>query len=138
MANGDYFRLSRSIAVGLGDAFLPDAGTQFPVMTFASRRGEFTCLNGCFLLGHDRRLLPVYGASNFTLATVGAPDPTNVSLSIGFEDVALVCWPAEFTGWSLYWNTNLSSNGWQLVPGARCLFADTNVVAEKFYRLHKP
>jgi hypothetical protein len=60
-----------------------------------------------------------------------------VSLSIGFEDAALVCWPAEFTGWSLYWNTNLNFNEWHLIPEATYRFVDTNVVPEKFYRLRK-
>jgi hypothetical protein len=104
-------------------------------MSFASRRGQCTCLNGLFLLGNDRRLLPVYSASALTLATVAAPDPTNVSLSIGFEDAALVCWPAEFTGWSLYWNTNLNFSEWYLVPGDGNQFVDPEVTREKFYRL---
>lgn len=76
--------------------------------------------------------------SDLKLATVAADDPTNISLSIGFEEAALVSWPAEFVGWSLCPNTSLNSGGWQHVSGASHRFVDTNVVPEKFYRLRKP
>ncbi len=131
-------KLAGSVGVRLADGFLPNDGMSFPVISFASRTGEYTCLNGFFLLSHERRLLPLYGATALTLATVAAPDPTNVSLKVAFGDAALVCWPAEFTGWSLYWNTNLTFTNWHLVPEATHRFVDTDGAPEKFYRLQRP
>jgi len=53
--------------------------------------------------GHFTQLLP--GTMNFELG-VTAQHPS-----------AIVCWPAEFVGRTLYWNTNLNATHWTLLPG---------------------
>ncbi|MBN2505270.1 MAG: hypothetical protein JXQ71_01110 [Verrucomicrobia bacterium] len=81
---------------------LTNAGT----VTFASRLGEFSGCDYCILLGKGRRLLPVYGETSLTLATVAASEPEGVLLQVTVAGDALVSWPAEFTGYQLYWSTN--------------------------------
>jgi hypothetical protein len=84
-------------------------------------------------------LTPVYGATNFTLATVAAPEPTNVPLHVAVDGRALVCWPVEFPGYELLWSTNLGQTNWTLLAGVTNRWLEAPPLPpEKFYRLHKP
>ena len=132
-------RLRGSIGVRWADGYLPEPGTDFPVMTFDSHKGEFCCLDNLLLLGHGRRLTPVYSSTNLTLATRTAPEPTTVPLRVTVDGDALVCWPAEFSGRELYWSTNLSQTNWTLLPGVTSHHLETPpLVREKFYQLRNP
>jgi hypothetical protein len=131
--------LRGSIGLHWGEGYLPEPGTDFPVMTFASRQGEFCCFDNFLLLGQGRRLTPVYSATSLTLATSTAPEPTAVPLRVTVEGGALVCWPVEFSGYELYWSTNLSRTNWTLLPDATNHFLESPPLArEKFFRLRKP
>jgi hypothetical protein len=49
---------------------------------------------------------------------------------------ALISWPAEFTGYELYWSTNLPGTNWTLIPGATNRWIEAQPLArEKFFRL---
>jgi len=127
------------VGVRWSDGFVPGPGTNFPVMTFASRQGEFNGYDHCILLGQGRRLVPVYSATSFNLITVAAPEPEAVPLHVVLDGDALVAWPAEFTGYELYWSTNLAQTNWTRLPGATNHWIEPPPLAwEKFYRLHKP
>jgi hypothetical protein len=127
------------VGVRWSDGFVPAPGTNFPVMTFASRRGEFSCYDNCILLGQGRRLVPVYSATSFNLNTVAAPEPEGVPLHVVVDGGALVAWPVEFTGYELYWSTNLGGTNWTLIPGATNRWLEfPPLPPAKFYRLHKP
>lgn len=103
--------------VEVADGYLSGPGTEFQVMTFESRDGEFDCQNGFILLGKGRRLKAHHAPNSLTLSTLTAPEPTAVPLTLTVEDgAALVAWRLEFSGYELYWNTNLSQMNWTLIP----------------------
>lgn len=130
--------LRGTVGVRWGDGYMPSPGTNFPVLTFASRNGEFCCFDNFLLLGQGRRLTPVYGATTLTLAAVAAPEPTSVPLRVTVDGGTLVCWPVEFPGHRLYWTTNLSFTNWTLISGSTDRWLESPPLArEKFFRLHK-
>ncbi len=132
-------KLRGNIGVCWSDGYLPEPGKNFPVMTFASHSGEFCCFDNFLLLDQGRRLTPVYTSTSLTLATAAAPEPTNVPLRVAVDGGALVCWPVEFSGYELYWKTNLSVTNWTLLPGVTNRFLESLPLArKKFFRLHKP
>lgn len=131
--------LRGTVGVRWSEGYVPSPGTDFPVMTFAARHGEFCCFDNCILLGQGRRLVPVYSATNLTLATVTAPEPTMVPLRVTVDGGAIACWPVEFSGYELYWCTNLEEQLWTLAPGVTNRFLESPPLpGQKFYRLHKP
>lgn len=131
--------LRGTIGVLWSDGYVPSSGTNFPVLGFASRSGEFCCFDNFLLLGQGRRLMPVYTSTSLTLATAAAPEPTNIPLRVAVDGGVLVCWPVEFPGYELYWSTNLYVTNWMLIAGATNRFLETPpLVQEKFFRLHKP
>ena len=131
--------LRGSIGVLWDQGYVPSPSTNFLVLTFASRKGEFCCFDNFILLGQGRRLAPVYGASSLTLTTVATPEPTSVPLRVTVDGGALVCWPAEFRGYELYWSTNLDQSSWTLLPGVTNHFLEPPpLTKEKFFLLHKP
>lgn len=129
--------LSGRVNVEFAGGYLPEPGTNFPVMAFASHNGEFDFPNGFFLLGHGRRLEPAYTATSVVLATVAAPEPTEVPLGIASEDgTVMVAWPLEFTGYSLYSKTNLLESGWTPVSGSGNQYLELPPLPPtKFFRL---
>jgi hypothetical protein len=128
-----------TIGVRLADGYLPAPGDAFNVLAFASHTGDFTCHNGFLFLGQNRRLLKQYAGTSLTLATVSAPDPTDVVLSVGAQQTsAIVCWPTEFVGYSLYAATNLTTPEWTPQPSVTNRYLETPMASEKFFRLSKP
>ena len=132
--------LSGCINVEWASGYLPEPGTNFAVMTFVSRVGEFDCHNGFLLLGQGRRLTPVYAPTSLTLSTIAAPEPTEIPLSVTVKSSsALVAWPLEFTGYELYWSTNLGLSSWTLISGATNRWFESPPLArEKYFRLQEP
>ena len=117
--------------------FVPAPGMNFPVVTFASRNGEFCCFDNCFLLGQGRRLEPIYTATSLTLSAVAASEPTSVPLRAVVDDSgALVHWPLEFSGYGLYWSTNLSRTNWIFISSTTNRYLEAPPLpSEKFFRL---
>jgi hypothetical protein len=131
--------LAGTIGVTLADGYLPNPGDAFNVMTYEHRAGDFACYNGFLFLGQDRRLLMQYGSTNLSLVTVSLPDPTNVAPRITVEyPAALICWPTEFTGYSLWASTNLNFTNWTVIPGITNRFLDTPMLRERYFRLRQP
>ena len=129
--------LRGTVGVLWGQGIVPLPGTDFPVLTFASHQGEFCCFDHSILLGQGRHLEPVYTATSFTLATVAASEPADIPLRVVVDGSgALVHWPMEFSGYELYWSTNLAQANWTLISGAtnRC-FELAPLPREKFFRL---
>ncbi len=131
-------RLRGSIGVRWADGYLPLPGTDFSVMSFATRKGEFCCFDNLILLGQGRQLTPVYSATSLTLATVAEPEPTIVPLRVAVDGNAMVCWPVEFAGYELYGSTRLSETNWTLLPSVTNRWLEPSPVGEKFFRLRKP
>lgn len=130
--------LRGTVSVLWADGYLAQPGTNFAVLTFASGAGEFCCFDNLLLLGQGRRLTPIYGATDLTLATIAAPEPTSVPLRVTVDGGALVCWPAEFSGYELLWATNVSAAHWTPLPGMTNRWLEPPPLArEKFYRLHR-
>jgi hypothetical protein len=131
--------LSGCINVELSDGYLPEPDTNFMVMTFGSHAGEFDCQNGFIILGEARRLTPLYAPTSLTLSAVAAPEPTEIPLSVTVkEGSALVAWPLEFTGYELYWSTNLSQTNWTLLPSVTNRWIESPPLApEKFFKLEE-
>lgn len=128
--------LSGSIGLTRPDGYLPNPGDTFNVMTYQSRAGDFACFNGFLFLGQNRRLLTQYSATNLSLVTVTLPDPTNPPVRLAAEyPAAVLCWPAEFTGWQLLASTNLATTNWVIVPGVTNRYLESPMVPEKFFRL---
>ncbi len=130
--------LRGTIGIRWVDGYLPPPGTNFQVLAFGSRRGEFSCFDNFFLLGLNRRLVPVYTTTNLSLATLAAPDPIYPPLRLSLENGSLVCWPVEFTGYQLYFSTNLAQANWTLLPEAtNRWFELPPLPPEKFFRLRE-
>ncbi len=128
--------LRGTLSVRWADGYVPEPGTNYPVMTFGSRRGEFAGCDWCILLGQGRRLTPLYSSTAMTLATETAPEPTTVPLRLVVDGDALICWPAEFTGYELYCSTNLAGTNWTWIPGVTNRFLDAApLLPQKFFRL---
>ena len=128
--------LRGSIGVFWGGSYVPSPGTNFPVLTFSSRKGEFCCFDNFILLGQGRRLAPVYSVSSLTLTTVATPEPTTVPLRVTVDGSALACWPAEYLGYELYSSTNLNQSSWTLLPSITNHFLEAPPLArEKFFLL---
>jgi hypothetical protein len=109
-------------------------------MAFASHRGTYSCFDNFFRLGEGRRVEPVYTATSLTLNTVTASEPTTVPLRVVVADGgALVHWPLEFSGYDLFWSTNLTQANWVLIPGITNRWLETPPLArEKYFRLQQP
>jgi hypothetical protein len=131
--------LAGSLTVRLAGGYLPAPGAGFTVLTSKNRAGDFMCRNGLFLLGENRRLETTYTVTNLTLVTINQPDPTIPPFQITADyPTALVCWPAEFTGWQLLANTGLTTTNWTILPGVTNRYLETPLVAEKYFRLSQP
>jgi fibronectin-binding autotransporter adhesin len=131
--------LAGTIGVTLAEGYQPSPGDAFNVMTFKSRAGDFACFNGFLFLGQNRRLLTQYSATNLSLVTVSLSDPTNAVPRVTAQyPSALVCWPAEFTGWQLYATTNLATPHWLPLPGASNRWFEPVMVPEHYFRLGQP
>ena len=133
-------RLSGSVSVRVAAGYMPNLGTEFSILSFASRTGDFAAYNGLFLLDQGRRLTPEYGPTSLTLLTVSAPQPPDVPVRLTVEDgVAVVAWPSEFEGCILYYTTNLNSVSWTLVPGVTNHYLNLPPLSpEKYFRVLKP
>lgn len=131
--------LRGTVGVRWAENYLPPPGTNYQVMAFASRDGQFCCLDNFFLLGQGRRLTPVYSATSLTLAAVAAPEPTSVPLRVAVDDGAIVCWPVEFPRYELDYCTNLSNSNWTHLPGVTNRYLEAPPLArEKYFRLREP
>ena len=132
-------KLSGTLAVRLQNAFLPAPDDVYQVMSFGSHSGDFARRNGLFLLGRNLRFVTSYSPQRLALVAVAAPDPTGVSLQIGFlENAALVSWPLEFGGGTLYACTNLARPQWVEVPAVENRFLDDPMTKGKWFRLSIP
>jgi hypothetical protein len=130
--------LRGTVGVDWFGGYVPAPGTSFPVLAISSHEGNFCCFDNCILLGHGRCLEPVYASASFTLATVAAPEPTTVPLRVTVDGAALVSWPVEFSGYELYWSTNLSQTNWTLIPGITNRSLESPPLPrEKFFRLRE-
>ncbi len=131
--------LAGTISLRWVDDFVPSPGTDFQVLACASRQGEFCCFDNFILLGRGLRIAQLYSRTNLDLVAIVAPEPDTVPLRVVVDGSALVCWPAEFAGYELYWCTNLTHSNWTLVSGATNRYLEPPPLAhEKFFRLHKP
>jgi len=90
-------------------------------------------------MGLNRRLVPTYGPRALSLATVGQPEPTDFALQVGIEgNAALISWPLEFGGGSLYSCTNLAQPVWIVVPTTENQFLEQPMAKQRFFRLLIP
>jgi hypothetical protein len=89
--------LSGTLNISMTNDFVPVPGDQFALMTYSTRSGSFTTING-LNLGGGRIMSPVYNPNNFTVwlpggptmtPTAGTPQPTPVPTTcpITFTDV---------------------------------------------------
>ena len=64
--------LSGTLNLSVVNGFSPAIGNTFQVMTFGSRSGTFTTVNG-LVIGNGNQFSPAYSATNLTLGVVAAP-----------------------------------------------------------------
>jgi hypothetical protein len=135
-------RLAGRIEVERPMGFLPETGTNFTVMSYASHTGKFDFEDGFYCLGHDRHLESVYTSSDLTLNTIAAPDPDAGDIPFGIASdgsVLMVSWPKEFTGYDLQSKTNLNQSEWELMPGVtNCYMGYPPFLPSRFFRLTTP
>jgi hypothetical protein len=108
--------LSGSLTATTRNAYRPNPGDSFHVLTYASLTGAPGCLG--LDLGGGVLLQPQFGATAMNL--VVTTYPTNAAfptLSIAFAPGGLLLtWPLGFPGWTLQGTTNLSSHVWTPIP----------------------
>ncbi len=132
-------QLSGTLTARLLPPFVPTPGDLYPVMSFISRSGDFARLNGFILLGHNLRLTKTYTPKMLSLLAVAQPDPEGVTLQIGYDgNAALVSWPLELGGGTLYACTNLAAPEWLPVPTVNNSFLDQPMSPRKSFRLSIP
>ena len=80
--------MADTLDVVLLNPFVPMAGDEFEIISFASRSGEFTTVNGAGFLNNQTFLLPLYGATDVTLRGF-IPGDGNLLGSVGPEDYTI-------------------------------------------------
>ncbi len=132
-------QLGGAIDVQLSPGYLPEPATEFAIMSFRSCAGDFVARNGFYLLGHDRRLATHYRPKDLTLSVGAAPDPVVVTLGVAAEgETALIWWPSEYSGGSLYVKPNLNEPTWTLLPGVLGRIVVSPMPPESYYGLAMP
>jgi hypothetical protein len=71
--------LAGALNVALVNGFSPADGDEFEILTFGSRSGDLTAMNGLVLPG-NQILYPTYGAGNLVLGAFGDDPPVIVSM----------------------------------------------------------
>jgi hypothetical protein len=129
--------LSGLIALRFSPGYVPTVNSSNLVLTAGSRIGQFNFQDHFYLLGQNKRIVPVYSPTNLVLATISAADPTNFSLSTAVRGQTFaLAWPSEFTGYYLVTKTNLEDVNWTSVPGVTNFYAETPMTSpHKFFRL---
>jgi hypothetical protein len=129
--------LSGLIALRFSPGYVPAVNSSNLVLTAGSRSGQFPFQDHFYLLGQNKRIVPVYSPTNVVLTTIAAADPTNFSLSAAVQGQAFaLAWPSEFGNHSLYANTNLNDTTWTIIPGVTNFYMETPMTSpQKFFRL---
>ena len=129
--------LDGTIGLRFSDGYSPAVGSSNVVLTASSRRGQFRFQNYFFLLGQNKRMVPIYNPGNVVLSTISSPDPTGPSLTAGVSGQTFaVAWPSEFIGYGLYTKTNLTDAAWTLIPGVTNLYVENPMNSDrKFFQL---
>ena len=130
-------KLDGRIALRFSPGYVPAVNSSNLVLTAGSRTGQFPFQDHFYLLGQNKRIVPVYGPTNLVLTTISATDPTNFSLSTAVRGQTFaLAWPSEFTGCYLVTKTNLDDLNWTSVPGATNFYMETPMTSpHKFFRL---
>jgi hypothetical protein len=130
-------KLDGRIALRFSPGYVPAVNSSNLVLTAGSRTGQFPFQDHFYLLGQNKRIVPVYGPTNLVLTTISATDPTNFSLSTAVRGQTFaLAWPSEFTGYYLVTKTNLDDLNWTSVPGATNFYMETPMTSpHKFFRL---
>ena len=130
-------KLDGRIALRFSPGYVPAVNSSNLVLTAGSRTGQFPFQDHFYLLGQNKRIVPVYGPTNLVLTTISATDPTNFSLSTAVRGQTFaLAWPSEFTGYYLVTKTNLDDLNWTSVPGVTNFYMETPMTSpHKFFRL---
>ncbi len=100
--------LNGLIALRFSPGYVPAVNRSNLVLTAGSRTGHFPFQDHFYLLGHNERIISVYGPTNLVLTAIAAADPTNFSLSTAVQGPTFVlAWPSEFGSYELEVKTNL-------------------------------
>jgi hypothetical protein len=131
--------LSGLIGLRFSPGYVPAANSSNLVLAAGSRSGQFPFQDHFYLLGLNKRIVPVYSPTNVVLTTVAATDPTNFSLSTAVQGQTFaLAWPSEFGNYNLYVKTNLEDLNWTSVPGVTNFYMETPMTSPyKFFRLFK-
>jgi hypothetical protein len=129
--------LNGLIALRFSPGYVPAVNSSNLVLTAASRTGPFPFQDHFYLLGQNKRIIPVYSPTNLVLTTIAAADPTNFSLSAAVQGQTFtLAWPSEFGGYDLETKTNLEDSTWTSVPGVTNFYSETPMTSpHKFFRL---
>ena len=133
-------KLDGRIALRFSPGYVPAVNSSNLVLTAGSRTGQFPFQDHFYLLGQNKRIVPVYGPTNLVLTTISATDPTNFSLSTAVRGQTFaLAWPSEFTGCYLVTKTNLDDLNWTSVSGVTNFYVETPMTSpHKFFRLIEP
>jgi len=129
--------LNGLIALRFSPGYVSAVNSSNLVLTAGSRTGQFPFQDHFYLLGQNKRIVPVYSPTNLVLTTISATDPTNFSLSTAVRGQTFaLAWPSEFTGYELEVKTNLDDLNWTSVPGVTNFYTETPMTSpHKFFRL---
>jgi len=133
-------KLGGLIALRFSPGYVPAVNSSNLVLTAASRSGQFPFQDHFYLLGQNKRIVPVYGPTSLVLATISAADPVNFSLSTAVQGQTFALgWPSEFGSYDLETKTNLDDPSWTFIPGVTNFYVETPMTSpHKFFRLFQP
>jgi hypothetical protein len=129
--------LSGLVVLRFSPGYVPAVNSSNLVVTAGSLSGQFSFHNYFYLLGQNKRVVPVYSPTNVVLTTISAADPTNPALSAAVQGQTFaLAWPSEFAGYYLVTKTNLNEPNWTSVPGVTNFYSETPITSpHKFFRL---
>jgi hypothetical protein len=152
--------LDGTLSLNVVNGFSPVAGNTFPIMTYASRSGQFATING-LTIGNGNQFNPTYNATNLTLGVVAAAGPTVVpadgdpagsgapgmpgiaGVQVADSDIHMHFTTAAGTIYRVEYCNDLAEGQWHVlienVSGADCIMTlidpDAANLRQRFYRV---
>ncbi len=138
LAIGGQATLDGKLEISRLNGFVPGEGSSFPVLTCASRVGQFSEVVGGDL-PNGRKLVPVYTATGVNLVVSNTLPPLEIAIErLANTNAVKVSWPAGYENVRVQTLTNLCGTNWTEMPVTETNFAIISMtVPTQFFRLHQ-
>lgn len=138
LAIGGQATLDGKLEISHLNGFVPGEGSSFPILTCASRVGQFSEIVGGDL-SNGRKLVPVYTSTGVNLVVSNTLPPLEVAIErLVNTNAVKVSWPAGYENVRVQTLTNLCGTNWTEMPVTETNFAIVPMTAPaQFFRLRQ-